>query len=279
MSQARNAIVLAGLFLMISLCATGQETVYTATGDTLQTPTQLRQVAPPSETLTPEELEVRADVLRAQKSYADALDYYRAAIRKKELAGRKKETSSLHNKAGISQLQLMRTDDAKKSFQMALRVDKKNAEARNNLGVIYYMQQNYGRAIKEYKKAIDLNKQSSSFYSNLGTAEFSRKEYQRAAEAYMAALQLDPEVFERRSLAGVQMQMTSPADRASYHYTIAKIYATRGDAEKCLLYLRKALEEGYPEITKVYTENEFSQVRKDPRFVALMEQKPAAIPQ
>jgi tetratricopeptide (TPR) repeat protein len=272
MSRARNVLTLSALLLLTSLFALAQDQVYTASGDTVQAPTQLRQVAPPSETLSAEELEVRADALRGQKSYADALDYYRAALKKKE-------TSGLHNKAGISQLQLMRTDDAKKSFQRAVRVDKKNAEAHNNLGVIYYMQQNFRKAVKEYKKAIDLNKQSSSFYSNLGTAEFSRKEYQKASEAYMTALQLDPDVFERRSLAGVQMQMTSPADRASYHYTIAKIYAAKGDAERCLLYLRKAMEEGYSEITKVYTENEFSVVRKDPRFVALMEQKPPAIPQ
>ncbi len=272
MSMARKALSIASFALLASLSLSAQDPVYTASGDTVQAPTQLRQVAPPSELLTAEELEVRADALRGQKSYADALDYYRAALKKKE-------NSSLHNKAGIAQLQLMRTDDAKKSFQRAIRLDKKNAEAHNNLGVIYYMQQNYRKAVKEYKKAIQLNNQSSSFYSNLGTAEFSRKEYQKASEAYLTALQLDPEVFERRSLAGVQMQMTSPADRASYHYTIAKIYAAQGDAEKCLLYLRKAMEEGYPEIGKVYTENEFSVVRKDPRFVALMEQKPPSIPQ
>ena len=79
--------------------------------------------------------------------------------------------------------------------------------------------------------------------------------------------------------AGVQMHMSSPTDRAGYHYTIAKMFATKGDAERCLLYLRKAMEEGYPEIGRVYKENEFSGVRKDPRFTALMEQKPIAIPQ
>lgn len=272
MSRVRYYAFIASLILITSIAASAQDASYSAAGDTIITPPQLRQVAPPSETLTPQELEIRADALRAQKSYADALDYYRAAIRKKE-------TSSVHNKAGISQLQLMRTDEAKKSFQRAIRLDKKNAEAHNNLGVIYYMQQNFRKAVKEYKKAIQLNGQSSSFYSNLGTAEFSRKSYQKASEAYMMALQLDPDVFERRSLAGVQMQMTSPADRASYHYTIAKIFASRGDAERCVLYLRRAMEEGYPEISKVYTENEFSVVRKDPRFTALMEQKPPPLPQ
>lgn len=258
---------------IVSLRASAQDPVFTAADDTVVTaPSQLRQVAPPEETLTAAELEVRADALRLQKNYADALDYYRAALRKSE-------TSALHNKAGIAQLQMLRYDDAKKSFQRAIRLDKKNPEAHNNLGVIYYIQQNYGKSVKEYKKAIQLNAASASFYSNLGTAEYSRKQYQKASDAYLQALEIDPDVFERRANAGVQMHMTSPADRAGYHYTIAKMFATRGDAERCLLYLRKAMEEGYPDIAKVYKENEFSGVRKDPRFTALMAQQPPAIPQ
>jgi len=262
------------LFSLCVLCTTAfavQASHNSSSGDTLMTPAQLRQVSPPEESLSATELERRADELRLQKSYADALDYYRAAIRKQE-------SSALHNKAGIAQLQLLRHNEAKKSFQRALKLDKKNAEARNNLGVIYYIQQNYGRAVKEYKKAIELRTDSPSFYSNLGTAEFSRRKYEQASVAYLKALELDPEIFERRSNAGVQMHMASPADRAGYHFTIAKMFATRGDAERCLLYLRKAVEEGYPEIGRVYKDAEFAVVRADPRFAELMQRRDTLAP-
>ena len=273
MVRARHLCSLFAFFAVASLAAFAQDPVFTAAGDTVvTTPSQLRQVAPPEETLTAAELEIRADALRLQKNYADALDYYRAALRKQE-------SSALHNKAGIAQLQMLRYDAAKKSFQKSIRLDKMNPEAHNNLGVIYYIQQNYGKAVKEYKKAIELNATSASFYSNLGTAEYTRKEYQRASDAYLHALEIDPDVFERRSSAGIQMHMSSPTDRAGYHYTIAKMFATRGDAERCLLYLRKAMEEGYPDIAKVYKENEFAGIRKDPRFTALMERQPLPIPQ
>lgn len=270
MSRARHcySFILLSCF---SLAAFAQQDL-ASNGDAVTTPSQLRQVAPPEATLTAEELEVRADALRSQKAYADALDYYRAAIHKKP-------TSALHNKAGIAQLQMLRYDDARKSFQRAVKLDNKNAEAHNNLGVIHYISQSYRKAVKEYKKAIALRPDSASFHSNLGTAEFSRKQYDKASVAYLKALEIDPDVFERRSNAGVQMQMASPADRASYHYTIAKMFATRGDADRCLLYLRKAMEEGYPEIHRVYKEEAFTGVRQDPRFIALMEQKPLAIPQ
>lgn len=273
MFRPTHRYALTALLFCLTLSASAQQDpVVTASGDTVTTPAQLRQVAPPEATLSATELEIRADSLRTQKAFADALDYYRAAIRKRP-------TSTLHNKAGIAQLQMMRHDDARKSFQQALKKDQNNAEARNNLGVMYYIRQNYRKAVKEYKKAIAVKPNSASFYSNLGTAEFSRKKYEDASAAYLKALEIDPDVFERRSNAGVQMHMASPEDRAGYHYTIAKMFATRGDADRCLLYLRKAMEEGYPEIGKVYKEDAFTGVRRDPRFTALMEQRPLAIPQ
>ena len=45
-----------------------------------------------------EELEMRADQLRAQKEFADALDFYRAALAKKP------ENALLYNKRGICEL-------------------------------------------------------------------------------------------------------------------------------------------------------------------------------
>ena len=38
------------------------------------------------------------------------------------------------------------------------------------------------------------------------------------------------------------------------------------------------MEEGYKDIKKAYTDNEFSELRKDPRFAELMQSKTTAIP-
>ena len=235
-------------------------------------PAELRRAEPPPPGWTAEQLEERGDQLRSEKFFADSIDYYRAALNQRSSA-------VLYNKMGMSELQMLRYDRAKKDFEKAIKMDPKYAQALNNLGVVYYMRKSYGRAIKYYTQAITALPEWASFHSNLGTAYFARKEYERATAAYLRALELDPEVFERRSsTSSVSAHMASPADRARYSYVIARMYAHIGDTERSLLYLRKAMEQGYRDIADVYKDEEFATVRKDPRFTALMTAPPPAIP-
>lgn len=239
--------------------------------DIAKTPELLRRVEPPAQGMTAPELEKRADELRAAKAYADAVDYYKAAIKQKPSA-------QLYNKMGIAHLQLVRVDEARKNFQKALKFDKTLAEAHNNLGVAFYYGKDYGRAIKSYRKAVELNPESASFYSNLGTAYFGRKDFDKATAAYAKALELDPEIFDRQSRTGVALRYSSPQDRAHYSYVIAKMFAARGDAEHCLLYLKRALEDGFPVRQHFTRDAEFAVLRNDPRFTQLLQTAVVAIP-
>ena len=241
-------------------------------GGTMRAPEQLRRIAPPSPNTDPTELEKTADSLRVQKLYADAVDYYRAALPR---AG---NPDVLYNKKGIAELLMLRLGEAKKSFERAIKANKKNAEAYNNLGVVHYEERNYRRAIRFYNKAIELSPDSASFHSNLGSAYFSKKDYERANQEYARALTLDPEVFEHHSPAGVSMHATTLEDRARFSYVIAKMYAKSGDTEHCLQYLRKAMEEGFAVAQNFAKDREFDNYRKDSRFVSLLAQKPVPLP-
>jgi len=241
--------------------------------DQVQIAPPLRRTEAPSPTASVEELENRGDELRTEKSYFDALDYYRAALAKKP------NSPQIYNKAGIAELMTQHFRDAQKSFERAIHGDRAYADAYNNLGVIEYEAKKYSKAIKRYRQAIQLQAASASFFSNLGAAYFAEKNYEDASTAYAHALQLDPNVFDRTSHSGVSAQLASPADRAHYDYVLAKLYAQIGSAERSLEYLKKAMEEGYKNVNDVYKDPEFAMLRKDSRFTELMAAKPPSIPE
>jgi tetratricopeptide (TPR) repeat protein len=236
-------------------------------------PPLLRSIDPPAPDATVADLEARADGLRAAKLYLDALDYYRAAIAKQTASSR------LLNKIGITELMMQRYREAKKSFEQSIKADRAMADAFNNLGVVMYEERKYGAAVKQYNRAIAIDNNSASFFSNLGAALFSKRDFDAAVVAYQRAVQLDPDVFERTSRGGVQAQLPSPGDRAHYDYTVARLYAKMGFAERSLEYLRKAMEEGYKDFKNVYKDSEFAELRKDKRFGELVATKTPVLPE
>lgn len=260
-----RGVAISCVFLLVScLSLPAQDGLKPATAPTA--------IEPPSASATADELEKRGDELRQLKAYADAIDYYRAALKKQKSA-------TTYNKLGIAELQVNRLKDARKDFGRSIKADKKYAEPRNNLGVVYYKQGKYDRAISEYKKAIELEEMAASFHSNLGSAYFAQKKYELAAAEYGRAVQLDPEIFERISGGGVSAHLQSPEDKAYFSYVLARMYAQMGDFDRSLKALRRAIEDGYDVKGKVYNDDKFAKLREDPRFTELMASKPVAISQ
>jgi len=226
--------------------------------------------AVPNPNASAQDLEEQGDLLRAQKRYFDALDFYKAAIARQPSA-------LLWNKEGMTYLLLQRSPEATKCFDRAIKLDKHDAVGYNNRGYMEYQKGNYVHAIRYYQKALSLHPDDAVFHYNMGSAYFAMHDYKRAALAYHAAYQLDPDIFQRVSKIGVMAQTTSPEDRAAFSFMVARLYAQAGDFDHSLEYLRKAMEEGYRHINKVYTDSEFAALREDKRFAELMAQKPQPI--
>ena len=154
----------------------------------------------------------------ARKMYRDAIETYMQAP----------VSAQMLNKIGIAYHQLADIDTAGKYYQRAIKMDPEFADAINNLGTIYYSKKSYRRAINEFRKVLRVKPDAASTWANLANAYFERKQYERSTEALQKALELDPTVLDNRGTVGSLVQDRNVADRAKYHYYLAKSLAKQG---------------------------------------------------
>ena len=212
--------------------------------------------------------EQKGDIFMARKMYREAIDSYMQGDQKLAVTW---------NKVGIAWHSMANLPMARKSYERAIKLDKKYADAVNNLGAVYYAEKKYTAAITRYRKAIELQPTSASFWSNLGTAYYSRGKFDEMFKAYARALELDPQVFEHKGTTGSEMQDRSVADRARYHFELARMYAHAGKNELAIQYLRKSLEEGFKDKDKLREVPEFAALRETDEFKELLALQPKVL--
>jgi tetratricopeptide (TPR) repeat protein len=216
--------------------------------------------------LTDEQL---ADLYMARK------DYREAAMAYKRLADQNPQNPVYLNKLGIALHQQAALGAALKYYERASKVDPSYADAQNNIGTIWYQRKKYGRAIKAYQKAINIRGDMAVLHSNLAYAYFGDKKYQEAISSFRQALSLDPQLFEHNSSrSGSILQDRSVGDRGRFYFLLAKSFAEAGNLERCLIYLRKAKDEGYKELSAVKSDPSFAAVLKDPAVQEVLAPKP-----
>ncbi len=225
----------------------------------------VRPHLPDPATATEQQLETVGDVLRARRFPEDALDYYNYALRR----GGGDEVI-LMNKIGVVQLDLRHTSAARAYFERAIKLQKKDAVAWNNLGAVEYIDGRFGTSISDYSRAIKLNKASAIYRSNLATAYFEQKDYKKAREQFKIALKLDPDVAHRDGAGGLTAHMVSPEDHARYCFEMARLYAELGDETNMFHYLTTASEAGFDVMAEMRSDNVMDHYRKDPRVVLLV---------
>ncbi|HVW86638.1 MAG TPA: tetratricopeptide repeat protein [Bryobacteraceae bacterium] len=220
--------------------------------------------SPPNK-LTPEQ---RGDLYMARKMYREAIDAYREGSL---------NSAVIWNKIGIACHQLGDFAAARRDYEKAIRLDRNYADAVNNAGAVLYAEKRYRSAISRYRKALKLQPDTASFWSNLGTAYYSRGKFVDMTKAYEKALSLDPNIFERRGTVGTELQDRTVADRARYHYELARMYAKAGKNELALQYLRRSLEEGLKDKVKMTQAPEFAGLRELPEFEELLKLEPRVL--
>lgn len=212
--------------------------------------------------------EERGDIFMARKMFREAIAAYKTGPQNSPVTW---------NKIGIAWHNLGEMGLARTNYEHALKVDKKYAEALNNVGTVFYAEKKYGTAITRYKRAIRLSPDKASFWSNLGTAYFSQGKVPLMIEAYEKAISLDPDIFEHRGLVGTEVQERNVADRARYHFELARLYAKIGKDELAMQFLRHSFEEGFKDKDKVRKSPEFAGLLENPEFIELMALEPRVL--
>ena len=100
--------------------------------------------APTSSQNPREKEELQARIFMAKKQYTEAAEVYN------RLAQENPKDAAYYNYLGIAQLQEGKLNDARKSFDRATKVNRRFADAYNNLGATYYAEKRYKNAITQY---------------------------------------------------------------------------------------------------------------------------------
>ncbi|MGA2250188.1 tetratricopeptide repeat protein [Terracidiphilus sp.] len=276
MAKSRIFVYRAGLpalavLGMVSLAAWSQppeeETVSSAgaamASISYATPTQQSSgagVAARAATPVQSPAESEGDALMEHQRYQAAIEAYKRAPQ---------DSAAVWNKMGIAHQLLYNNVDALRCYDVAHRLEPKNASVVNNIGSIAISARRFNDAEKQYRKAEKLDPTSPLFHKNLGTAYLSDHKYKKGWEEYRAALAIDPTVFSRA--AGVRVENpTATQDRGAMNYYMAKGCMLTGAKVQAIEYLRMALNEGFTNPKKISEDEQFTALHDMPAFQTMM---------
>jgi tetratricopeptide (TPR) repeat protein len=203
--------------------------------------------------------EQKGDQARIHKDYASAVAYYHTAVRGDT------RNSMLYDKLAIAEFQLGDKSAARKHLTQAVKLDSRSVAALNNLGVLDLMDKKYKASVNHLKQALALDESNATAHLNIAEAWIGLGEVDRAMTEYSRALELNADILNSDN-GGVVAQVTTPEQRARISYLIAKSYAKKSNLDGALEYLRRAKDGHYPDLARVYSDQEFAALWSDPRL-------------
>jgi tetratricopeptide (TPR) repeat protein len=221
--------------------------------------------APERKTLTIKELPVQqqADILMARGQYVAAITAYQHSNLQSPL---------VWNSIGMAYHHLFALDEARKAYQTALTINPHFSAAANNLAAVYYAQHDYSQAEHWYKRALKHSSENAVIYCNLGTAYFAEAKYKKGTKEYRKAFAIDEKVFSPGDNVMVQAGSTRE-QRIAMNYFVAETYASAGKQEQAIVYLRKAMDEGFKDRKRLIEDKDFAALRTTPEFQHLLDQE------
>lgn len=150
-----------------------------------------------------------------------------------------------------------RVEEAVAAYRKALELDPGNAIVRNNLANLYSKQGNYDDAAKELEDLVQRDPGNATAKASLESALKNRTISQDKKDQVSSA---------------VQVADAKPQDPQAA-YNAARVYARLGDADQALVWLNKALDLGYDQFDYLSLDPSLVSLKKDPRFLKLLEER------
>jgi tetratricopeptide (TPR) repeat protein len=288
--MSRSSLVLpSASFLLIFAMSAGAQSFSGGAEKSAETPSSLPlnvasvpsmplQQATPVSVTDPSIITVRpqlsdpelGDLCMARKQYREATQIF------KRLSDASPQNAVYLNKLGISLHQQEALAAALRYYERAAKADPTYADAQNNIGTVWYQRKRYNKAIRAYERAIHIRKDMPVLYSNLAYAYFGDKKYEESLAAFHEALVLDPHFFEQNgSRSGSILQDRTVDDRGRFYFMLAKSFAEAGNLERCIIYLRKAKDEGYKALAAAQADPVFAAYLKVPEVQDALAPKPS----
>lgn len=176
------------------------------------------------------------------------------------------------NQIGIAYQMMYDYEDAKRSYDEALRLNPHDSIVLGNLATAQEGMGDFTAAEKNYRKSLQLNPTSAMTLKNLGTNLLMQHRYEAGEAAYKQALAIDARIFEDHP--GFKMNDPAPkSERGIAAYFKAKSCAQAGMDDCAIAFLRVALYEGLTQ-KQLSREQDFAALRETAAFSNLVAAKP-----
>ena len=150
-----------------------------------------------------------------------------------------------------------RTEDAVAAYRKALELDPANTIVRNNLANLYSKQGQYDDAARELEDLVQRDPGNATAKANLEAMQKNKAVLQERKDQVSSAVQ------------GADAKPKDP--QAAYN--AARVYARLGDNDQALTWLNKALDLGYDQFDYLSLDPSMVNLKKDPRFLKLLEER------
>jgi len=189
---------------------------------------------------------LRGNYFSNQEKYEEALASYNWCLELKP-----NDPAILYNR-GNTYYELGRYDEGLADYNRSLELRPDDPGTLHNRGITYDELERYDEALADYNRSLKLRPDNAHTLHNRGITYLHLKRYDDAITDFKHSLELRP-------------------DDPSSLYNVACLFSIQGKSDDALVYLEKAitLDKKYKE--KAKTDEDFANIRDDPRFKKLIE--------